>query len=184
MQVLRDEFLDGLFLRYPQLDQDEIFAILEHFRKPDKEVFEDREGPWPFDRLRVNQKEMNFEMSDSMVRSGAQVDLGIELQPSLPKIDRLSLEQKQEEQHIVGRAGISGFVNPNAKGSDASQIFATSQNSVDATNYSNQRSNFPSATNNLSMESRTSSLFTTNTMEEEIKGGGGHMAHEKNRMGP
>ena len=93
MQRLRDMFLDKILQRFPELDQDEIYEILSLFKEPYIE-FATRQNeyvsvtaPWTFERLDVNR-------IDASMASEA---LQIGLQPSLPNMARLSLENKDQQ---------------------------------------------------------------------------------------
>ena len=129
--------------------------------------------PWDFDRLAINQKKEDFDMEQSMNKDGT-VDLNIQMQESQNSIQQkmrnLSLGANPNDNQIVGRAGVQGFVKTDGKDGDAAQIFPVSQSSAEATNYS-PRNNYPIVTNQHSLPSNRS-LFTTNLEEEEEKGGG------------
>lgn len=66
MQELRDNFLLGIIQRFPQLDLDEIYEILNEFKQPFIALANQMDGeneysvvtePWNFERLRALQIE-------------------------------------------------------------------------------------------------------------------------------
>jgi len=98
MQELRDNFLLAIINRFPQLDLDEVYEILNEFKQPFISLAEQMDGeneysvvtePWNFDRLRqlltIRNQEPPYDMQ--MV--------GIQMQQSLPNMARLSLEEKK-----------------------------------------------------------------------------------------
>ena len=66
--------------------------------------------------------------------------LAIKMEPSLPNLGRLSIDEKtnkDEEYQHIGRAGVSGIVNQDQTHSDANQIFPTSKQSESSRNNNN-----------------------------------------------
>lgn len=66
MQELRDNFLLAIIERFPQLDLDEVYEILNEFKQPFIALTQQMDGeneysmvtePWNFERLRAMQQE-------------------------------------------------------------------------------------------------------------------------------
>ena len=76
MQELRDNFMLAIIKRFPQLDLEEIYEILNEFKRPFIDLARQMDGeneysvvtePWDFDRLRQmiinsNQQEQPYDM--------------------------------------------------------------------------------------------------------------------------
>ena len=87
LQKVRDDFLNSLFQKYPQLDQDEIFEILQKLRDPHVQLIKQHDADmaeeclaWSFSRLLINQRgDDDFEMCDmnTIHRESAMVELGL-----------------------------------------------------------------------------------------------------------
>lgn len=96
MQELRDSFLLAIIERFPQLDLEEVYEILNEFKQPFIALTQQMDGeneysvvtlPWNFERLRALQLERSAASNNQ-----------IQMQQSLPNMARLSLEEKKDAQ--------------------------------------------------------------------------------------
>ena len=107
MQELRDNFLLAIINRFPQLDLDEIYEILNEFKQPfialtqqmdNENEYSTVTEPWNFDRLRQLLANRTQEPPYDMQM------IGIQTQQSLPNMARLSLEEKKGTETTGGSA--------------------------------------------------------------------------------
>ena len=144
MQEIRDSFLDSILSKFPQLDANEIYEILRHFKKPfisllqagDGQIENSAQEPWDFSYLAINNirspNEVSMAEDESgepvfMRRSTAHVD-GLEVDQVEQDMRRLSLEKREKQSSSRQR-----MPAPSQNETDEAMVFSTGDTSMQGT---------------------------------------------------
>lgn len=120
IQQCRDRFLEAIFAKFPSLDRAEIYEILCLLKQPFKALAEADtqfgpavkvKEPWTFDLVRdVAATDLESQPGGFGQRSDANMEsLQVSAQPSIPDMNRLSLEEKTKEGGPAGTIGPGGL---------------------------------------------------------------------------